>query len=171
MKKIYLGALVGSIIISGGIALAEETASSTKPLPPKPKKMMEVVRGEQGQPSDEMGQMMEKMVPRITTGDKAKDEQIKALHKEMIDKIKALRDEYQAKIKAIAGDSKPVIIKKDGSTTTPREVMENRMEKREMMRQGGVKGEATSTMMEDMGQAVPKTEGRIFDFFRGLFGR
>jgi hypothetical protein len=51
------------------------------------------------------------------TGDKATDDKIKALQKEMEDKIKAIRDDYQAKIKAVIGDKK--IINRGNGTTTP----------------------------------------------------
>ncbi len=154
MKKIYLGiAVLATVSLASVFA---QDASTTTPVRPV-KERMQVMKGE-------MKDMKEKMGAKVTTGDTTKDEQIKALNNEMEEKIKAIRDEYQAKIKAIVGDTKPMIIKKDGSTTT---VIEIRKE---------VRGEMKDNM-ENASGTVPgnfqngQGEGKIRGFFRGIFGR
>lgn len=107
--------------------------------------------------------------PMITTGDTVTDAQVKALYKEMEAKIKALRDEYQAKVKTIVGDKKPVIIRPDGSTTTPKEVKKEMKEERKDMRQEmreDRKETREAAMGTTTGSTTPEKKPGFFNWFR-----
>jgi hypothetical protein len=106
--------------------------------------------------------MPQALPPMVTTGDTTVDQQIRTLHKEMEAKIKALRDEYQTKIKAIVGEKKPVIVRPDGSTTTPKEARKEIKEVRQEL-----KMERKETQASTTASTTPARKG----FFRNLFNR
>jgi hypothetical protein len=109
LKKYTLATIVlsASVLLASASEAPKNTTTAAARLTPSGQMMVRQGEG--------MAQMMP--LPLPMTGDKATDDKIKALQKEMEDKIKAIRDDYQAKIKAVIGDKK--IINRGNGTTTP----------------------------------------------------
>lgn len=109
LKKYTIATTVfcASVLIGSAAEAPKNTATSQA----RPTGQMMMRQGETMPP-------MPASMPVPMTGDKATDEKIKALQKEMEAKIKAIHDEYQAKIKALIGDKK-IINNGNGSTTPP----------------------------------------------------
>ncbi len=85
-KKLVIGTV--SIFMMTSFALAQQdNQNENKPQPKIPSVISNMM-----------------VPPQISTGDSAKDAQVKALLKEMEDKVLAIRTEYEAKIKAIVGN-------------------------------------------------------------------
>ena len=159
MKKLYIGLSVAVVLSGVSFAFAEEGTSNTgtmQPMPIKAQMMREDIK-------KEMPKMMGSTT-RPTTGSSTVDAQVKALNKELEAKIKALRDEYALKIKAILGDTRPTLVRPDGSTTTPKEMYkEVRGEMKDMMEEAREYGSSTKPLQPEV--------NRFFNFFRGMFNR
>ncbi len=154
MKKTSL--LVGAVILTISLAQAEEGKPAVQPV-----QAIKAV----------------KAVPAVvTTGDKAVDEQVKALTKEMEEKIKGIREEYMAKIKAVTAGKKPMVVKPNGATTTVKEVRKEIKEERKEVREERkeerkeVRAENASTT-RPQGAVPARPAEKAQGFFRNIFNR
>lgn len=128
-----------------------------------------------------IGMMPAMMPPVKLTGDKAIDDQIKSLTKEMEDKVKAVREEYMAKIKAVVGDKKPMMnASSTRATSTMKELRKDVKEMRKDMMEDRrdsrfQNGSGTPPVRRDGPGTTtppnPRASEKAQGFFKGFFNR